>query len=92
MDFILNAGLGVGVFIFLLLLFKRNKNQSDFLFLGWMLVGFFINKRRTNRSEKNIDTYKLLSARHHYESILNSTSRLEELQKFSITVLVIHGI
>lgn len=38
MEFILNAGLGIGVLMFLLLLFKRNKNQGDFLFLGWILV------------------------------------------------------
>lgn len=38
MEFILNAGLGVGVLMFLLLLLKRNKNQGDFLFLGWILV------------------------------------------------------
>ena len=38
MEFILNAGLGIGVLMLLLLLFKRNKNQSDYLFLGWILV------------------------------------------------------
>lgn len=38
MEFILNAGLGIGVFMLLLLLFKRNKNQSDYLFLAWILI------------------------------------------------------
>lgn len=38
MEFILNAGLGIGALMFLLLFFKKNKNQSDFLFLGWILV------------------------------------------------------
>ncbi len=38
MEIILNAGLGIGVLMLLLLLFKRNKNQSDYLFLGWILV------------------------------------------------------
>lgn len=37
MEFVLNAGLGIGVLMLLLLLFKRNKNQSDYLFLGWIL-------------------------------------------------------
>ena len=38
MEFILNAGLGIGALMFLILLFKKNKNQSDSLFLGWILV------------------------------------------------------
>ena len=38
MEFILNAGLGIGVLMLLLLLFKSNKNQSDYLFISWILV------------------------------------------------------
>ncbi len=38
MEFILNAGLGIGALMLLLLFFKRNKDQSDYLFLGWILV------------------------------------------------------
>lgn len=38
MEFILNAGLGIGVLMLLLLLFKRDKNQSDYLFIGWISV------------------------------------------------------
>ncbi|MFK7811951.1 MAG: helix-turn-helix domain-containing protein [Maribacter sp.] len=38
MEFILNAGLGIGALMLLLLLFKKNKNQSDYLFLGWILI------------------------------------------------------
>ena len=38
MEFVLNAGLGIGILMLLLLFFKRNKNQSDYFFLGWILV------------------------------------------------------
>ncbi|MFS4492850.1 alpha/beta fold hydrolase [Maribacter sp. 2308TA10-17] len=41
---------------------------------------------------KKRDGYKLLSARHHYEAILNSTSRIKGLQELSVPILVIHGI
>lgn len=36
--------------------------------------------------------YKLISARHHYEAILKSSSRLKALQKLDMPILVIHGI
>ena len=41
---------------------------------------------------KKRNGYKLMSARHHYEAILNSNSRFKALQKLSSPVLVIHGI
>lgn len=41
---------------------------------------------------KKRDGYKLLSARHHYEAILNSSSRHEALSKLEIPVLLIHGV
>jgi len=40
---------------------------------------------------KKRDGYKLMSARHHYEAILNSKSRFEALRKLEIPTLVIHG-
>lgn len=36
--------------------------------------------------------YKLLSARHHYEAILNASSRYEALSELEIPTLLIHGV
>lgn len=40
---------------------------------------------------KKRDGYKLMSARHHYQAILNSNSRLVQLNKINIPTLVVHG-
>lgn len=40
---------------------------------------------------KKRDGYKLMSARHHYEAILNSKSRFKALRELEIPTLVIHG-
>lgn len=40
---------------------------------------------------KKRDGYKLMSARHHYQAILNSSSRLVLLNKINIPTLMIHG-
>jgi len=41
---------------------------------------------------KKRDGYKLLSARHHFQAMSTSTSRLEALSKLNIPILVIHGV
>lgn len=41
---------------------------------------------------KKRDGYKILSAKHHYQAILTSTSRLKALSQLNIPTLVIHGI
>lgn len=41
---------------------------------------------------KKRDGYKLLSARHHYEAILNAGSRYEALSRLTIPTLLIHGV
>ena len=43
-----------------------------------------------NLKERN--GYSLMAARHHYQAILNSKSRLEQLQKLKTPTLIIHGI
>ena len=40
---------------------------------------------------KERDGYKLISARHHYQAILNAPSRLVQLREIAIPTLVIHG-
>lgn len=40
---------------------------------------------------KERDGYKLMSARHHYQAILNSRSRLVPLRQITIPTLVVHG-
>ncbi|MFK7811949.1 MAG: alpha/beta fold hydrolase [Maribacter sp.] len=40
---------------------------------------------------KKRNGYNLMSARHHYEAILNSKSRYESLRKLQIPTLIIHG-
>lgn len=40
---------------------------------------------------KKRDGYKLMSARHHYQAILNAPSRLVQLNQITIPTLVVHG-
>jgi len=40
---------------------------------------------------KKRDGYSIMAARHHYEAILNSESRLEKLQNLEVPSLIIHG-
>lgn len=41
---------------------------------------------------KEREGYNLMAARHHYEAILNSQSRIEKLKSLKISALIIHGI